>query len=106
MWAYQEMFSGHPEWKEDMWYNTANILFFVPFGFLFPKKTWKITLLSGVLFSIFIEAIQYIACLGLCEFDDVICNGLGALIGFWLYMLIKAIVGKYCLIEKHLKKSG
>lgn len=100
MWAYREMLTGHPEWKEDVCYNIENILFFIPFGFLFPKKKWKSILLVGVLFSIFIEITQYIACLGLCELDDVICNGLGALIGHWLYVVV---IVKHRLIEKFSK---
>ena len=46
-------------------------------------------LIVGVLFSIVIEITQYITCRGLCELDDVVCNGLGALIGYWLYISIK-----------------
>lgn len=100
MWAYREMLTGHPEWKEDVFQNIANILFFVPFGALFPKvksgsqstkslNRWQLVLIVGVLFSIFIEITQYITCRGLCELDDVVCNGLGALIGYWLYISIK-----------------
>ena len=65
MWAYREMFSGHPEWKEDVGYNIMNILFFVPFGFLFPEKgimpnlfksrRWVLILCAGMLLSIFVE---------------------------------------------------
>lgn len=99
MWAYREMLTGHPEWKEDVGYNIKNVLFFIPFGFLFPNiytlrlpkllesRRWLTVLLSGALLSLFIELSQYIFCLGLCELDDVICNGLGALIGYWLFIL-------------------
>ena len=99
MWAYREMLTGHPEWKEDVGYNVKNILFFIPFGLWFPKKIMKssffrdkqwITVLTiGMLFSVFIEITQYITCRGLCELDDVLCNGLGALIGFWLYIAFR-----------------
>lgn len=110
MWAYREMLTGHPEWKEDVGYNLKNILFFVPFGFLFPnittsspafqKKRLLIVLIIGMLFSILIEIMQYVFCLGLCELDDVICNSLGALIGFRLYSLIKNLVNYTGLINK------
>ena len=99
MWAYREMLTGRPEWKEDVGYNLKNILFFVPFGFLFPKKDsiptwftnrrWLLILCTGMLLSIFVELTQYIFCLGLCELDDVICNVLGAAAGFGLWKLIK-----------------
>lgn len=102
MWAYREMLTGHPEWKEDVGYNVKNILFFIPFGLWFPKKIMmssffrdkqRFTVLTiGVLFSVFIEITQYITCRGLCEVDDVLCNGLGALIGFGLYYRINKSV--------------
>lgn len=105
MWSYREMLTGHPEWKEDVGYNLKNILFFVPFGFLFPKKDiiptlfknrrWMLILSAGMLFSIFVELAQYTFCLGLCELDDVICNGLGAVIGCGLYKCYIICLLKY-----------
>lgn len=104
MWAYREMLTGHPEWKEDVGYNLKNILFFVPFGWWFPEisriylpvvfkvRRWLAVLFSGMLFSIFIEIIQFVFCLGLCELDDVLCNGLGALIGFWLSIILRRVL--------------
>lgn len=97
MWAYQEIFEGDPAWKEDIWYNIGNIVFFVPFGFFYPKQNWKAILISGSVFSLLIEVIQYVGCLGLCELDDLICNSLGALIGFWIYQLAKKIYQKIML---------
>ena len=97
MWAYQEIFKGDPAWKEDIWYNIGNIVFFVPFGFFYPKHNWKAILISGSVFSLLIEIIQYVGCLGLCELDDLICNSLGALIGFWIYQLAKKIYQKIML---------
>lgn len=104
MWAYREMFTGHPEWKEDVEYNIMNILFFVPFGFLLPEKDimpnlfknrrWVLILCAGMLLSIFVEITQYIFKLGLCELDDVICNGLGAVIG---HGVLKCFL--FCLLK-------
>ena len=92
MWAYREMLTGDANWKNDVLQNLQNILFFVPFGFLFPVKNWKTVLISAVVFSVLIEAAQYIFGLGLCELDDVICNALGAMIGFWIVMWLKKAV--------------
>ncbi|MCM1224282.1 MAG: VanZ family protein [Lachnospiraceae bacterium] len=102
MWAYQEMLIGHPEWKEDVGYNLKNILFFIPFGFLFPgvshlfvhfkNRKWLFVLCCGAALSFLIEIAQYIFCLGLCELDDVLCNGLGALIGYWLCLLASVMI--------------
>ena len=69
--------------------NINNILAFIPFGVLFPGKRWKWLLLIAVLFSAGIEAVQYAFNLGWCEIDDVICNALGALIGFGVLKWIK-----------------
>lgn len=101
MWAYREMLIGHPEWKEDVGYNVKNILFFIPFGLWFPDgikllpafkdKQWLLILFAGMLFSVFIEVTQYIACCGLCETDDVLCNGLGALIGYWIFLALRKV---------------
>ena len=92
MWAYREMLEGHPTWKEDVLQNVENILFFMPYGVLFPVKhkkgNWKKVLFTALAFSALIEFIQYIGALGLCELDDVICNTLGAVVG---YLVCKAI---------------
>ena len=95
---YKEMFAGMPTWKNSVFQNVANILFFIPFGLLFPRglifpnQPWsgktgrglKPVLLSALVFSVSIETIQYVATLGVTELDDVICNTLGAVIGFWI----------------------
>ena len=109
MWAYREMLTGHPKWREDVGYNVKNILFFIPFGLWFPKmniwisilkdRQWLTVLTIGILFSVFIEITQYITCRGLCELDDMLCNGLGALIGCWLY----EVISKSRLLEKFFK---
>ena len=41
-----------------------------------------------------IEALQYLTARGLCEYDDVLHNSLGALIGVVIVMLIRLITGK------------
>ena len=94
MWSYQEMFLGEPTWKTDVWQNIKNILFFIPFGFLFPTVKHLITIVSGLLLSIIIEAIQYIACLGLCELDDVLCNVFGTLVGCLFICFIQDKINK------------
>ena len=60
-----------------------NILFFIPYGLLFPwKDNWKRVLVIALVLSISIELSQYIFNLGWCEVDDVISNTLGAMIGW------------------------
>lgn len=67
----------------------GNIILFVPFGVLFPavtdwKKMWR-TVVAGVGFSLIIETVQLITSRGCFDFDDVLLNCLGTVIGFGLY---------------------
>lgn len=92
MWGLQEMIAGNPNWKQYALYWIENVLLFIPFGFLFPKNTLRLAMISGFLLSMGIEAAQYFGCLGLCELDDVICNTLGSLAGFLLAMVAQRII--------------
>ena len=64
-----------------------NVLVFIPYGILVPK-TWiemrKLIriVLGAMIFSLLIELIQYVFRLGLFEFDDIVHNVLGAVIGY------------------------
>ena len=63
-----------------------NILFFIPYGLLFPwKDNWKRVFVTALVLSISIELSQYIFNLGWCEVDDVISNTLGTMIGYWIW---------------------
>ena len=60
-----------------------NILFFIPYGLLFPRKdNWKRVFVTALVLSSSIELSQFIFNLGWCEVDDVISNTLGAMIGW------------------------
>lgn len=70
------------------WRNLViNILLFVPLGFFLPflsarfRKCWK-TYAAGFLTSVLIECVQFSLCRGVVEFDDVINNTLGTMIGY------------------------
>ena len=89
LWAYRAWIAGESFGKTESIQNINNILVFIPFGALFPGKRWKALLLTAVLFSVGIEVIQYAFNLGWCEIDDVICNVLGAAIGFGLWKMVK-----------------
>ena len=74
-------------------YIYFNILMFVPLGFLLPllhKRFAKIgwTLLVAILFTAFIESVQFITGVGIFELDDLFNNVLGALIGFGVVMAL------------------
>ena len=71
-----------------------NVVFFVPLGFALPlcfdyfRSIWRTVAVSAV-FSAIIELIQGVFAIGLCEFDDVFHNTLGALVGYGLFLLCR-----------------
>lgn len=88
-WSFRAWIAGEPNGKTESIQNINNILVFIPFGALFLGKRWRTLILTVILFSSAIEAVQYAANFGWCEIDDVISNALGAMIGFGLYRWIK-----------------
>lgn len=78
--------------SEKHWLNVLlNIGMFVPLGILLPLlnkrlQKWYLMLPAGFLTTLAIETIQYFACKGLCDVDDLFANSLGAMIGYWLVM--------------------
>ena len=71
------------ESKKEAVQYIQNILFFIPYGLLFPwKDNWKRVFVTALVLSVFIELSQFIFNLGWCEVDDVISNTLGAMIGW------------------------
>lgn len=86
-----EPFWSYARWSEFEYRHEIlqNIIAFIPLGAClrgsFPRmRVWKIVAVC-CMFSIAIEATQYIFALGLCETDDVINNTLGGVIGSLLY---------------------
>lgn len=84
-----------PEFYRTMY---MNILLFIPLGlsmpFALPKKLKLkplITIGTGFLLSVIVEACQYIFILGRCETDDVIMNTIGVLIGVLSYLIVYLI---------------
>ena len=79
--------------SERQWMNVLlNIAMFVPLGILLPlmKKRlqkWYWMLPAGFLTSLFIEAVQYLCHRGVFDVDDLFCNTLGAMLGFWVVMM-------------------
>lgn len=74
--------------------NIANLIAFLPFGMFLQElsegriKWYRCAVAAGAL-SVSIEAAQLYFKLGLCEWDDVIHNTAGALLGYGLARLIK-----------------
>lgn len=66
--------------------NFLNILLLLPVGFLLPgtfnrRLKWWQGLITGIIVSSAIEVCQLVLCRGLFEFDDIIHNSLGCMLG-------------------------
>ena len=81
-WSY-----SHPELRMEI---VLNYILFIPLGLLlylcFGEKFGLRVVLAGFLLSVSIELIQFIFKIGVFEFDDMIGNTIGCLIG--------AVIGK------------
>ena len=77
----------------------GNIAMFIPLGVLLPYlcgiTKFKSVFLMSLAFSAGIEITQYITGRGLCEFDDVFNNTLGAFVGFTSWRLKMRYNKKY-----------
>jgi len=76
----------------------GNVVIFVPLGF-FPALLWRSprwwkSLLSGFCSSFFIEFVQFFIGRS-SDIDDVILNTLGALCGFWLFLLLRRLAPRF-----------
>lgn len=86
-----------PLLREGRWFRIiylfgGNIVWFVPLGmYLKWLDKWKIRTIAvmGLLFSLFIETMQYILGTGISELDDLILNTLGAVIGAWIVGMLR-----------------
>lgn len=77
----------------------GNIVIFMPFGFLVPF-TWKknhgvgMIFALGFIFSMGVELTQLISGFGAFDVDDLILNTLGAILGYFVYKIIKKLFKK------------
>ncbi len=67
----------------------GNIILLVPIGFLVPfiyrNMTWKKSFALAFAAGLIIELMQALLHMGIFDIDDIILNGLGVLIGYWLF---------------------
>ena len=70
-----------------------NLIIFIPFGIYlkFLDIDSKRTVFLGFLFSFSLELSQYIFCIGASDITDLITNTTGALVGVFIYYLLKKI---------------
>lgn len=85
--SYIEIFRGNWRGIVENIENIENIILFIPFGIVLvaPRKIeLKKVIAYGLIFSLSIELLQLIFSLGTFEFDDLIHNTIGCVIGFKL----------------------
>jgi glycopeptide antibiotics resistance protein len=72
----------------------GNIAIFLPIGFfialLWRKPRWWKSLFAGFATSFVIEFVQFFIGRS-TDIDDIILNSAGALVGFWLFWLLRAV---------------
>jgi Glycopeptide antibiotics resistance protein len=91
-----ELFWSWKQWSVQKNQILTNVIMFAPVGVL-TGHLWKwkgLWVAAGL--SIAIELLQLVTSRGLCEFDDVIHNCIGAAIGMVLLMLIREGRKNYC----------
>ena len=83
-----------------VWLNPLlNVAMFLPLGVLLPLSVkrfqqWYWMLAVGAGISLVIEGLQHILSRGQADVDDLICNTLGAMLGYCLVMLFLSLKGK------------
>lgn len=87
-----ELFWSWKQWSVQKNQILTNVVMFVPVGVL-GGKIWRWRgLIVAVGISFAIEVLQLVTSRGLSEFDDVIHNCVGAVIGIGLVALIRTIM--------------
>ena len=83
-----------------VWLNPLlNVAMFLPLGVLLPLSVkrfqrWYWMLAAGAGISLVIEGLQHFLSRGQADVDDLICNTLGAMLGYCLVMLFLSLKGK------------
>lgn len=85
-------------WKTTLMNLGGNMLIFVPFGFLIPMssknkvtRNFFVVTLLAMMFSGAIEVVQILTKVGAFDIDDIILNTAGAIIGYVIFAIAKAI---------------
>lgn len=78
----------------------GNVIAFVPFGMFLPylwKKAKKLlpTIFAGFLLSLFVELTQLVSHRGSFDVDDLLLNTIGAVIGYWIYYMVKIAESRF-----------
>lgn len=68
--------------------NIFNFLFFMPIGFFFKNKNWKLILITAFALVFAIEIIQFITERGVLDIVDIVLNTAGIIVGYIVSMHI------------------
>lgn len=82
-WSWREVLIGNTYMLTEI---VLNIILFIPIGILIPllihkRIKWWQGMLLGFFLSFVIEISQLVLCRGLFEWDDIIHNGIGCMVG-------------------------
>lgn len=89
-----QLFWSYEVWSVQKRQIIANLLLFIPLGYL-TGSLWKWKgILAGIGVSVAVELLQLISQKGLFEFDDILHNALGTFIGVSIYILVETAVKK------------
>ncbi len=94
-WTYKAIANGETHYIYEIFWN---VVLFIPIGILIMllltfKHKWVVTLFTGIILSALIEVIQLIFHRGLFEFDDIVHNTRGTIIGILVFMFV-CVIGK------------
>lgn len=88
------LFWSYAKWEQEKTQILANVAVFIPLGLLLGLRFgWK-GFFAGAGFSVLIEVLQLVTCRGVFEFDDMVHNALGTLLGVSLAALLSRRCGK------------
>ena len=93
-WSYKAIAGGESELIAQIFWN---VVLFIPIGILLMliltcKHKGKISVVVGLLLSASIELVQLVSHRGLFEFDDIVHNTLGVVIGITFCTIASSIV--------------
>lgn len=89
---------NHKGMNSDIFGNLiGNVLAFIPLGYMLPRlfKIFEnvfVCMAAALLFILGIELFQLFSALGIFDVDDILLNGLGVLIGYLGFALVKILL--------------
>ncbi len=105
-WSYRAIMDGKEQYLAE---NIMNVVAFVPIGLLLgigiPRLKWWYALLIGFCLSSSIEILQFVFKKGFSEFDDVIHNTFGCILGYILVKGSRLMVKSSGLINRIIIKT-